>query len=317
MAIENLTYRRIGPTALAITWGSSLTEPTYYIYIDGVLRGTQKAGVYTARVAEGGSIRFEVFDDPGDTPSDFAPDFAVLEWDAVAGATQYRVYRFDDPAWTLVATMPAVAGASVMRYETGRLADDTVCRFKVAGVTGAGEGSAREYQFRMVRRPDPPDVAVTYDAGSNDLTVGSGSASGEWVSLPLSGTWENVIGAQQYVPGKWNVTNNSFEYDAGVAAWVYDPGTAAIGYRFPLNPDIDSVEITVNKTGAGGNFSVGLYNLETEQIADDVTNVTTTGEQTVTLNGNGNPMNILSIIYNNPTPSPGDAFTVSAVRYRF
>lgn len=142
---------------------------TYYVYRNGVLSEITSRPWVDVTLASGEQATIEVFDAAG-TPTTAYSGNVTLQWDEVAGATQYRVDKYVASVWTQKA-LYGDTGQAVYQYVTEYLADDTEHIFRVVPVLNGNDGQARTFTFRMVRVPDAPqDVVWSYAEGAVTAT---------------------------------------------------------------------------------------------------------------------------------------------------
>lgn len=174
MVIQNETKTQTGPWTFLLTWGSTLSTPTYYIWINGVLSQTTVEEELQIDLQTGENVIVDIFDSVSDTPGDAFPNFATLQWNPSGDGEsfKYKIQQFVDAAWATLAVIPDT-GLSVYRYETQVLADDTVHQFRIIPIdfNDANEGAIRSISFRMRRYPPAPDVTYSYDSGTGKTTV--------------------------------------------------------------------------------------------------------------------------------------------------
>lgn len=172
MSITSLTYTAIGNNSYLVTAVSSLSTPTYYWYLDGVLveaseRASRQFDIYS------GGVSIEVFDDSGDAPANTYPDRATLQWypSDYGDAQKYVVRQWVDPDLTDLATLYDSGGRTVLRYVSPVL-DGGANELRIYPVNEYGtEGEYRAVAFTM-RKPVSPGVAsITYDSGTTTLTA--------------------------------------------------------------------------------------------------------------------------------------------------
>lgn len=165
--IDELTFR--------LRFTSDRDAPVRFrIYDEGVLAVTidsdDGSGEYVRTVMPGDSPFIEVIDREDQAAALAFPSFMTLAWLASDGAVSYRVDELVDSVWTQRAML--TAGPPSFTWLTRRLEDCTVHFFRVVPVDGAGnDGDALELSALMVRIPDVPDVAITYDPDTQTLTV--------------------------------------------------------------------------------------------------------------------------------------------------
>lgn len=165
-----LTY--LAADRVRLSWASDADDPIYRVYRDGELVLTTRATTYDAAIADGAAPVFDVVDQEDADPSAFPP-FAVVQWYQVADAAAYRVEQYVDSAWTMLVTV-ADDGRGYYQHRTATLADDTTHQFRVVPVSAAGnDGTPTTLSILMVRYPDPPDPAFSYDSGSTTVSIAS------------------------------------------------------------------------------------------------------------------------------------------------
>lgn len=122
-------------------------------------------------VAAGEQIVIEVLDNGATAPQLAFPGRVTLGWSEVEGAYSYRVEEYVGAAWTARQTVRDL-GQSYFSWVSRFLEDATSHQFRVITIgTNGVEGEAKAFTFLMVRHPDIPDVAITYDEGTQRVTV--------------------------------------------------------------------------------------------------------------------------------------------------
>ena len=187
MAITGYQLSRVGDTVTVTVTSDLGSGVRYYWYYEGAYIGQTTGRSRIFRVEPGEQARIEVLDS---TASDFDPIAnAPTGWPARrtiwwtrstdASATAYLVKQQKAGGdWTEVARVPAVAGVWAYYWITDRLDDLTEYNWSVAPVDAAGNvGTGAAVQEvgadTIVRRPDAPAAAVTYDSGTNRVTFSS------------------------------------------------------------------------------------------------------------------------------------------------
>lgn len=102
-------------------------------------------------------------------------DFKTIWWvrSLASDVAEYRVeQQKDGGAWTVVATVPAIAGRWTYQQITDQLVDLASYAWRVVPVDTAGtDGTPIVIPAeRVVRTPDAPDFTVSYDAGTQRVT---------------------------------------------------------------------------------------------------------------------------------------------------
>ena len=169
--ITDLSSAFLGRNTYRLTWASTLTDPTYYLYRDGVLVGQTATAAWVVTLGVGETPVFEVFDDAADEPTAAYPQYVSLGWYAAAGAASYRIEQKIGDNWTRRASV-ADQGQGYFLWRSGPLADDTTHLFRIIPVGSNGnDGTATAFSVLMVRIPDPPAPTVAYSAATGKLTV--------------------------------------------------------------------------------------------------------------------------------------------------
>lgn len=165
MAIASMRFERRGAEAIRVWWESDLTDPLFYVWVDGILVSSElRQNWFDVTVPSGATFRVDVFDNAVETPGYAFPGNVLLQWSAVDGAEHYRVDVWSGSEWATRARI-AESGRSIYQWESERLDDDAVWRFRVVANDGANDSPAREFTGLMVRRPDAPNVTHSYVDG--------------------------------------------------------------------------------------------------------------------------------------------------------
>lgn len=164
----------VGPGAWLVRWTSDLTDPIYRVFRDGseLYRTLNNWAVFT--LAAGESALIEVLDNAAEMPQTAITPRVHLAWDSVAGAKRYRVERLVDAAWALVKEIED-DGQARFQYDTPPLADaatDHQLRVTTIG-DNDNEATATAVNVTMIRHPDPPTNAMSFDDVTKTITVAS------------------------------------------------------------------------------------------------------------------------------------------------
>jgi len=172
MSVTITREARIGPASWLLEWSSTESDPTYYIYLDGQLQATTTREWWQFDLLENEQVQIEILDSAA-TPQTAYPSRATIAWLPVDDAERYKVDQYSGGAWSTVRTTYDDI-ASGYTHTTTPLADDTTHQFRVVPV-GENEidGNEINVNIHMVRRPDKPDVAYTYNDGTATVTIAS------------------------------------------------------------------------------------------------------------------------------------------------
>lgn len=180
MAIVSFTATRSGNT-LHLVAVSDQAGAVFYWYLDGAFQQSTPTGLLTITLAAGEQARVTVLDrvgafDPIAGGPEAHPARRTVAWTRSL-ALDAAVYRLEQKvgtgSWDVVATVAATAALWEYRLVTDRLADLTDHQWRVIPIDRYGnEGAAVTLAAeRVVRYPDAPDFAATYDAGTGRVTV--------------------------------------------------------------------------------------------------------------------------------------------------
>jgi len=172
MAVTMLAPRRLDFYTYQFRWSSDLATPTFYVYAHGRYLGPTTAQRMIFRCEPGQSLRVEVYDAFGDAPSFLHPDTIRLFWYAVASADHYLVEQYIDTSWESLAKVPHSDRENAYTWDSAQLADNTTHQFRVSAIDAAGNAStAVERSMLMVRHPDPPVAALSYNPATREPTI--------------------------------------------------------------------------------------------------------------------------------------------------
>lgn len=159
VTIESLT--RIGLYSWLLKYSSGLQEPTFYIYLDGVLIAETSATQYSIAINLDEASLIEILDDPDIQPMQIFPGKVRLGWFFVDGTEYYRVDEYIIDTWVERRRIPENNG--YLKWESRFLEDGQTHLFRVVPVgTNGNEGTAKQFAVLMCRRPDVPDVDYNY-----------------------------------------------------------------------------------------------------------------------------------------------------------
>lgn len=147
MAIQNLLATQISRNTWNITWTSTLSNPTYYVYRSGLLQTVTKSTSYTAYTQDGESCNFDVFDSITDLPTVSPTGRVRLTWMGDPHVEQYKIESSSDgTAYGTLAVIPSTPHIEQV-YESGFYPNDTICYVRTIPITSGVEGAAREHNM--------------------------------------------------------------------------------------------------------------------------------------------------------------------------
>lgn len=162
---------QISEGVYSLSWTSTGTDKTYYLYVDGALYFQTKQTTATLIVDSGESIVVQLFDDSTDVPDYAMSGKATIGWADSDGAVSYLVYEYVSGAWVERATVQD-DGKSYFTWQSTTLADSQSHSFRVVSVDEFGVSSAPlDMSIVMARHPDVPDVTLTYSETTGKVAI--------------------------------------------------------------------------------------------------------------------------------------------------
>lgn len=169
--VSPLVKRWLSAWSLEISWTSTLGDPTFYVYRDGVLVATTKQTAISFTLTSGERIAVEVFDDPDDEPELIFPGRATIQWLGLTAAASYLVEEYVGAAWTQRALLLA-SGRPYYQWTSRYLEDETTHQFRVTAIGADGNaGTPVAFSIPVVRNPDAPEPTWAFDTDTHELTV--------------------------------------------------------------------------------------------------------------------------------------------------
>lgn len=170
MAVDSVWAEPLSPTLVRIHFTSTLTSPTFYVWVDGELFGQTQAAYMDVPAGIAQVAQVDIFDDAGDAPTAVYPATLTLTWEVGDYTAISRIEQWDGADWNVVAQVPAT-GAGMGSWESPPLADGETHTFRVVPVDAeARDGVPREFSGVMCRWPDAPSFTVAVDSGEFTLT---------------------------------------------------------------------------------------------------------------------------------------------------
>lgn len=169
--ITSLSLHRVSTLGWRAEFESDLASPLYRVWIDGERVGETPLGWWEFTVVPGDSASLEVYDAAEDEPAVAHPARVVLQWRGLGSAVSgYRVEEWVGGTWLVRGVVPE-RGLGYCHWRSRRLADDTEHTWRVVAVGTGGAETVATVSALMVRRPDPPDLLVTYNEETGTLLV--------------------------------------------------------------------------------------------------------------------------------------------------
>ena len=174
MSVTITDARRISKHAWILEYTSTLTSPTFHIYVDGFLQGKTQDTRYLLQLEDGGHAIVDILDDANESPPRRYPARWLINWQGTDDTTDH--YRIEEelpgPMWTLRRKVHHVQGRTSYQFLTRFLEDVTTHSFRIipVGING-NQGTALTLSHFMVREPDIPQVSTAYTPGTRTLTI--------------------------------------------------------------------------------------------------------------------------------------------------
>ena len=171
MAILEITRTNLGYGGWLLIATSDEERPTFYAYQEGLIFSENQSGLFYFNLEDGEELRVDIVDDQDDAPDLGFPGRAILQWDADADATSYRIDQYVDAAWAEIYSVQADT-RSVYGWTSDYLDNLTSYSFRVVPIVSDNDGYPLEFTFYMHRRPDRPTVDdFAYDSGTGTVTA--------------------------------------------------------------------------------------------------------------------------------------------------
>lgn len=173
MTVTINTPELVGLSTFRLSWSSDQPAPvTYRIFRDGTLITTTPEEEFNFSIEPGEQPLIEILDDGTTSPSLAFPSRFTLSWRSVVGAASYRIEELIGVSFV---TRQVVTddGRKWNEWDSRPLEDDQLHEFRITPIGDNGNnGTPVTFQIKMVRHPDPPPVAYSYDqaTGKVDLT---------------------------------------------------------------------------------------------------------------------------------------------------
>lgn len=162
-----ITTTRLSETRYLLSFKSTLSDPTFYIYRDGILVTITKQNWWKFEVYSGAMLQIEVKDDDSE-PSAAWPGQVLISWERDAEAVKYYIQKYVGSAWV---TERIILDGSLYHW-TPYLEDETTYHYRVVPIDeNETAGQSREFAIVMVRRPNVPSVTITYDAETHNAII--------------------------------------------------------------------------------------------------------------------------------------------------
>lgn len=154
-----------------VDYSSSLSDPTFFIYRDGILVNTTNQTYFSFLVKGGDSPVIEIKDSATDIPKEGFPGRLILTWFSTPATSHYRIEEFVNAVWTFRQNV-SEDGRGYYKWQTRFLEDEASHQFRIIPVgTNENDGTIESFVVLMVRHPDVPDVNYTYSDSTKKLTI--------------------------------------------------------------------------------------------------------------------------------------------------
>lgn len=156
------------PHSALVSWSSTLPDPTFYVYLDGVFlyRTKRRSANITMQPDQAGLL--EVFDDPTEMPSTTKPSDGIIRFSG-NGSEAYRIEKLVDAVWET--KQERIGSLDSHRYRTDRINDVADDTFRITALSNGLESTPTSLTAGIVRVPDPPEADYSFNNSTKQLTV--------------------------------------------------------------------------------------------------------------------------------------------------
>ena len=104
------------------------------------------------------------------------PAWGMLQWRGRANVDRWKVEYYTGSAWAEADGSPVKnTGRGYYQFRTPVLADGTAAQYRVVPVDARDyEGDSQAFSFTVIRNPEPPAVAVSWDKAGSQVVVAAG-----------------------------------------------------------------------------------------------------------------------------------------------
>ncbi|KPK72132.1 MAG: hypothetical protein AMJ84_04860 [Acidithiobacillales bacterium SM23_46] len=162
--------RRLGGRSFEFFFTSTLDNPLYRIFVDGVRVAVQRSGRFLHTVPPDAHSDVQVLDEAGVTP-DSAQSFPRLSWPPVANTGSYRVEQYIDGEWR---TRQRILddGRDGYKWQSPMIIAGAEQQYRVTPVGADGnDGTPVTPAVTIAALPAPPVVDMTYDNETHKVTL--------------------------------------------------------------------------------------------------------------------------------------------------
>lgn len=173
MAVSISEPVQTGARTFRVEYSTDLGAGTlFYIYQEGQLIATTYLTAWDFTVQPGDSINIQILDSATDVIEPVYPGRVTLGWEAGEAVDYYLIEEYVDAAWVTRARVDE-SGHGYYTWLSRYLEDCTTYEFRVTayGTNGVAGTPRTTFTGLMVRQPDMPTNAITYDAGTGRITV--------------------------------------------------------------------------------------------------------------------------------------------------
>ncbi|MEI6542138.1 MAG: hypothetical protein WCL60_01365 [Methylococcales bacterium] len=166
MAVTILSQQKSGPNTWTLSWTSTLANPTFYVYQNGILISITQSNSGIISVSDSNQLIIEVLDSATQTPAEVYDGIVVIGWYQTPNTTAYKIEEWNGSAWTTVATVTDI-GNWWNTWTSPLLPDCQPYQFKVTPIgTNGNNGQSQTFTGFMVRIPDAPQANYLLNSDS-------------------------------------------------------------------------------------------------------------------------------------------------------
>jgi hypothetical protein len=157
-------------TSYQISYSSDLTNPTFYVFVDGTRARVTTQTTVDLPIAADESPVVEIFDDPL-TESSVDPCRVNICWYPVEAASYYKIERKIGEVWEAQDEIEE-NGQSAYTWLSPPLETGIEHFFRVVPIDSSGASLPEAFTAAdMICTPDAPTVAYSYSSTTNTVTI--------------------------------------------------------------------------------------------------------------------------------------------------
>lgn len=161
---------QLSDRSFRVKYSSDLSDPEFYIYLDGRLVTITTQTEYVIGVNPGENYVLEILDDSVEVATQIFPGKIRLGWFFCEGCDYFLIDEYVSGSWQQ--RMRIKDSGGYLSFISRFLEDGQSHRFRIVPVgTNGNTGQIKEFVVLMVRYPDEPDVDFEFDSQTGKITI--------------------------------------------------------------------------------------------------------------------------------------------------